>query len=98
MTIASCAGMDMVDACNGRFRRPPANPERSQDVSTTRRRGERPVRFGVIGLNHNHIYGMTDQLLEAGGELATFFAPEPELVADFARRYPPAQRARNATE
>ena len=50
--------------------------------------GEKPVRFGVIGLNHNHIYGMTDLLLDAGSELAAFFAPEPELVAEFARRYP----------
>jgi predicted dehydrogenase len=60
--------------------------------------GEKPVRFGVIGLNHNHIYGMTDLLLEAGGELAAFFAAEPELVADFARRYPRAPRARSAAE
>jgi len=56
------------------------------------------VRFGVIGLNHNHIYGMTDLLLDAGGELAAFFAPEPELVAEFARRYPQAPRARSAEE
>ena len=56
------------------------------------------MRFGVIGLNHNHIYGMTDLLLDAGGELAAFFAPEPELVAEFARRYPQAPRARSAEE
>src|ERR687885_678759 len=59
---------------------------------------EKPVRFGVIGLNHNHIYGMTDLLLQAGGELAAFFAAEPELVAEFARRYPQAPRARSAEE
>ena len=56
------------------------------------------MRFGVIGLNHNHIYGMTDLLLQAGGELAAFFAAEPELVAEFARRYPQAPRARSAEE
>ena len=56
------------------------------------------MRFGVIGLNHNHIYGMTDLLLDAGAELAAFFAPEPELVAEFARRYPQAPRARSAEE
>ncbi|HTD78988.1 MAG TPA: Gfo/Idh/MocA family oxidoreductase, partial [Chloroflexota bacterium] len=43
-------------------------------------------------------YGMTDLLLDAGGELAAFFAPEPELVAEFARRYPQAPRARSAEE
>ncbi len=26
-----------------------------------------PVRFGVIGINHNHIYGMTDLLLRGRG-------------------------------
>jgi predicted dehydrogenase len=98
MTILLDAGFDTVDASTGDCAVAPANQERSQDVSTARRVGDKPVRFGVIGLNHNHIYGMTDQLLEAGGELATFFAPEPELVADFARRYPQAPRARNATE
>ena len=56
------------------------------------------MRFGVIGLNHNHIYGMTDLLLDAGAELVAFFAPEPELVAEFARRYPQAPRARSAEE
>jgi predicted dehydrogenase len=67
-------------------------------VSTARRVAPGPVRFGVIGLNHNHIYGMTDQLLEAGGELAGFFAPEPELVAEFSSRYPNAKLARSAAE
>ncbi len=57
-----------------------------------------PVRFGVIGLNHNHIYGMTDLLLKAGGELVAFFAPESDLVAEFSRRYPQARLARGAAE
>lgn len=65
---------------------------------TARPAGERPVRFGVIGLNHGHIYGMTDLLREAGGELAVFFAAEPELAAEFAQRYPGAERARSAAE
>jgi predicted dehydrogenase len=56
------------------------------------------VRFGVVGLNHNHIYGMTDQLLEAGGELVSFFAPEEDLVSEFGRRYPHAKRAREKAE
>jgi predicted dehydrogenase len=67
-------------------------------VSTAPRDGEKPIRFGVIGLNHNHIYGMTDLLLDAGGELDRFFASEPELVAEFERRYPQASRARSADE
>jgi len=51
------------------------------------------VRFAVVGLNHNHIYGMTDVLLGAGAELAMFHAPEPDLAAEFLRRYPGTPRA-----
>jgi predicted dehydrogenase len=56
------------------------------------------LRFAVIGLNHAHIYGMTDMLLDAGGELVSFFAHEPDLAAAFATRYPQAQQARSEAE
>jgi predicted dehydrogenase len=71
---------------------------KERNAVSTRPAGERPVRFGVIGVNHNHIYGMTDLLLAAGGELACFFAAEADLAADFARRYPQARRARSQAE
>jgi predicted dehydrogenase len=58
----------------------------------------RPIRFGVIGVNHNHIYGMTDLLLEAGAELVAVFANEDDLAAEYQRRYPQARRARAANE
>lgn len=54
---------------------------------------ERPVRFGVIGLNHNHVYGMVDLLLRAGATPSSFYAPEPELAAPFASRYPRFRQA-----
>ena len=57
-----------------------------------------PVRFGVIGTNHNHIYGMADQLIEAGAVLEMFYEAEPELAAEFARRFPRARQAREAAE
>jgi predicted dehydrogenase len=65
---------------------------------TSNGRPAEPVRFGVIGVNHNHIHGMTDLLLKAGGQLATFFAAEPDLAGDYAGRYPQARRARSADE
>jgi predicted dehydrogenase len=67
-------------------------------VQPNGRSGDAPVKFGVIGVNHNHIYGMTDQLLEAGGELTVFFAAEPDLAAEFAAHYPRARLARSAEE
>jgi predicted dehydrogenase len=57
------------------------------------------VRFGVIGVNHNHINGMTRQLLDAGGELVSFFADEDDpLAAEYAWLFPQAKRAREAAE
>ncbi len=46
------------------------------------------MRFGVIGLNHNHVYSLVDLLLRAGATPATFHAPEADLAARFADRYP----------
>jgi predicted dehydrogenase len=65
---------------------------------TARPAAQTPVRFGVIGVNHNHIYGMTDLLLKAGGQLADFFAAEGDLATEFAARYPQARRARSMAE
>jgi predicted dehydrogenase len=56
------------------------------------------VRFGVIGLNHNHIYGITEMLEQAGAELVAYYAAEADLAADFSRRFPAARRAREAAE
>ncbi len=57
-----------------------------------------PVRFAAVGLNHNHIYGQVNLLLRAGAELVSFYAPEPELVAEFATAYPQARLARSEDE
>jgi hypothetical protein len=54
------------------------------------------VRFSVIGLNHNHIYSQSNLLLRAGAKLVSFFAEEPDLAAEFARRYPEAPAGRRS--
>jgi len=56
-------------------------------------RETRRLRFGVVGMNHGHIYGMVDAVVRGGGELVSFHAHEPDLTAEFARRYPAAQQA-----
>jgi predicted dehydrogenase len=50
------------------------------------------IRFAAIGINHAHIYGQVDCLLRAGAELVGFHAPEDDLAAEFAQRYPRAPR------
>jgi predicted dehydrogenase len=56
------------------------------------------VRFAAIGLNHNHIYGQTRFMLEAGAELSGFYAAEPELCAQYAASFPQAKQARSEAE
>ena len=57
-----------------------------------------PVRFGVIGVNHNHIYEMTELLRHAGGELVGFYAAEDDLAAAYVQRIPDARRLRSEAE
>jgi predicted dehydrogenase len=56
------------------------------------------LRFGVVGVNHSHIYGMVDAVIRGGGELASVYVEEAELLAEFARRYPAAKVAREERE
>ena len=57
-----------------------------------------PLRFAAIGLNHGHIYGQTDILLEAGAQLVSTYAVEPELIAAYGEKYPQAARAASEEE
>lgn len=54
-----------------------------------------PFDFAVIGINHGHIHGQIDAMLGAGCRLTKFHAPEDDLAAEFAARYPQAQRVRD---
>lgn len=47
-------------------------------------------RFGVIGLDHGHIYAICNGLLEAGAELACVWDPDPDKCLEFVKRYPQA--------
>ena len=51
-----------------------------------------PIRFGVIGLNHYHIYSMTHALRAAGAELVAVHAVEDELAKPFLEKHPEAKR------
>lgn len=50
------------------------------------------LRFAVIGINHDHIYGQVNVMLRAGAELVAFHAIEDDLAKIFAERYPQAVR------
>jgi predicted dehydrogenase len=57
-----------------------------------------PVRFGVIGVNHAHIFDMTAVLLGAGGQLVAIHAADDDLASDFAARFPGVRRASSQEE
>ena len=54
--------------------------------------------FAAIGLDHGHIYGMTEGLLGAGATLSQVFDPDPAKVAAFVERFPQAQVAASEQE
>ena len=49
--------------------------------------------FAAIGLDHGHIYGMTNGLLEAGATLKWVYDPDPAKVAAYCKCYPQAAAA-----
>jgi predicted dehydrogenase len=59
---------------------------------------EPKIKFSVININHNHIYGMVDAVTRGGGQLVSFYAKEPDLVAAFSKKYPNAKLAKGEKE
>jgi predicted dehydrogenase len=56
------------------------------------------IKFSVIGINHNHIYGMTDAIIRGGGQLISLYAKEDNLATDFIKKYPQAKLATSENE
>lgn len=56
------------------------------------------VRFSVININHNHIYGQINAMLSGGAELVSFYAPEPELAGIFQQFFPQAEQKKTENE
>ena len=72
----------------------PARPARGQAAPPAPARPAR-LRFGVIGLNHGHIYSQVAATIAGGGELVSFHAKEPDLIEAFTKRHPQAKLARD---
>lgn len=56
------------------------------------------IKFCVIGINHDHIYSQADAVIRGGGELISLYAKEPELIANFTKRYPKVKLAGSENE
>ena len=56
------------------------------------------IRFSVIGVSHDHIYGMTAAMFRGGGELVAVLAAEPDKREAFLKKYPQAKVAASEDE
>jgi predicted dehydrogenase len=54
--------------------------------------------FAAIGLDHGHIYGQCNGLIEAGADLVAVYDPDPAKVAAFVKTYPQARVAQSEQE
>jgi predicted dehydrogenase len=54
--------------------------------------------FAAAHLDHGHIFGQTNGLLEAGAELKWVYDPDPAKVSNFLDKYPGAKQARSLDE
>jgi predicted dehydrogenase len=54
--------------------------------------------FSAIALDHGHIYGMCNGLVEAGATLKSVYDPDPKKVEDFAAKFPGVKPARSEDE
>ena len=59
---------------------------------------QRRIGVAAIGLNHGHITSQVEEAQRGGGELVSFYAKEPELAAEFGKRFPGAKPAREERE
>jgi predicted dehydrogenase len=59
-------------------------------------KGEFP--FAAVRLDHGHIYGMCNGLIEAGGELQAVYDPDPDRTAQFQQAYPRVRVVNNEAE
>ncbi len=57
----------------------------------------RPLRFGAIGIDHRHIFGMAAKMISAGAQFAGWWTDgHPNTQAGFLKRFPEVPRSRNA--
>lgn len=73
----------------------------SHEVATGTPLPEKPehsIKFGVIGLDHAHIYSMTTAVQRGGGELVAFYATDEKQIAEFRSRFGDVKLARSEDE
>lgn len=96
---ATAAGMVMSSALLPAAAQAPAGDAIQPQQKSMNPPPDNPrIRFSVIGINHDHIYGQIEAVTKGGGQLASFYAREPELAAAFLKRYPQVKQAASENE
>lgn len=58
-----------------------------------------PLKFAAIGIDHRHIFGMAQNMMNEGAEFVGWFTEgEPEPTEGFIKRFPDAPRVKTAAE
>lgn len=91
-TASTATGMLLLPALTG------ATMAKAAEIEMAVAPAETRIRFSVININHNHIYGMADAVTRGGGQMVSFYAKEPDLVAAFVKKYPQAKLAGSEKE
>jgi len=68
----------------------------SQKVNKTCEKGDFPI--SVAGLDHGHIYGMTENLLKAGANIELVWDRDPKKIEAFCKAFPEANAVSNEQE
>jgi predicted dehydrogenase len=101
-SFASAAGMTVAGMLpSGVFERQLNNHSGFEEIILKPVKRPEPkdsIKFSVIGLNHDHIYGMVSALINGGGTLVAVYSKEPELLPKFTKLYPGAKIAKTAEE
>jgi predicted dehydrogenase len=69
-----------------------------EKAKTTAPAAKHSIRFGVVGLDHAHINGMTAAVQRGGGKLVSVYGSDPKQVAEFRGRFGDVKVARSEDE
>ncbi|MVM40601.1 gfo/Idh/MocA family oxidoreductase [Spirosoma sp. HMF3257] len=97
-TIATAAGLVVLPSLSNEAIGAPAIVRAKSLGSDSVPTGAARIRFAVIGMNHGHINSQVGAVTRGGGEFVSYYAKEPDLMADFAKRYPQAKQAKSEAE
>lgn len=73
----------------------PAVHEKAQSTAPA---AKHSIYFSVIGLDHAHIYSMTQAVQRGGGKLVAVYGTDAKQIADFRRQFSDAKVARSEDE